>query len=199
MNKHNSNGKEKTSVSSRLQLAAQELFREYGLNKVSIEEICEKAGVSKMTFYRQYRNKIDLLGSIFAAMHEKVRTQAESILNAQEPFENKFNAIMRLNEQFHQELGNKLLNDLAASIDPELKTMMEDLAQRQRDLNLRFIAIGKADGFLRSDFSDEFMLFLAEKRNEIFTDKRFATFYPNLADGVKAIRDYFYYGVTKNF
>ena len=197
MDKRKSNGTEKTSAGERLQLAAQELFREYGLNKVSVEEICDRAGVSKMTFYRQYRNKIDLLGSIFATMHERVRIQADSILSAKEPFEKKFNAIMRLNEQFHQELGNKLLNDLAASVDPEFKTMAEDLAQRQRDLNLRFIAIGKADGFLRSDFSDEFMLFLAEKRNEIFTDKRFATFYPNLADGVKAIRDYFYYGVTK--
>ena len=68
MDKRKSNGTEKTSAGERLQLAAQELFREYGLNKVSVEEICDRAGVSKMTFYRQYRNKIDLLGSIFATM-----------------------------------------------------------------------------------------------------------------------------------
>jgi AcrR family transcriptional regulator len=39
---------------------AKELFWKYGIKKVSIEEICAEAPVSKMTFYKFFKNKNDL-------------------------------------------------------------------------------------------------------------------------------------------
>jgi AcrR family transcriptional regulator len=39
---------------------ARELFFKHGTKRVTIEEICEKADVSKMTFYKFFRNKEDL-------------------------------------------------------------------------------------------------------------------------------------------
>ena len=34
-----------------------DLFYKYGIKRVSVEEICAKANVSKMTFYKFYNNK----------------------------------------------------------------------------------------------------------------------------------------------
>ena len=36
---------------------AKNLFFKFGLRRVSVEEICKKASVSKMTFYRNFNNK----------------------------------------------------------------------------------------------------------------------------------------------
>ena len=36
---------------------AKNLFFKFGLRRVSVEEICIKASVSKMTFYRNFNNK----------------------------------------------------------------------------------------------------------------------------------------------
>ncbi|WP_372931944.1 TetR/AcrR family transcriptional regulator, partial [Mariniphaga sediminis] len=44
---------------------ARELFWKHGFRRVTIQEICEKAGVSKMTFYKHFPNKIDLAKTVF--------------------------------------------------------------------------------------------------------------------------------------
>jgi AcrR family transcriptional regulator len=36
------------------------LFWRYGIKRVSVEEICRTAVVSKMTFYKHFKNKVDL-------------------------------------------------------------------------------------------------------------------------------------------
>jgi AcrR family transcriptional regulator len=176
--------------------SALELFREFGFNKISIEEICELASASKMTFYRNFKNKGDLLRQIFAELAVLAQQQAEAILARDESFRHKFDAIIKLNEEFRERLGYRLVNDLMNSADPEIKAIEQENASRIRELNLRFIAAGKASGFFRTDFSDEFMLFLSEKLKDILADKRFTTFYPDFSQGLTAVTRYFYFGVA---
>ena len=47
---------------------ARSLFMRYGIRRVSIEEICREANVSKMTFYKHFRNKVDILKFIIERM-----------------------------------------------------------------------------------------------------------------------------------
>lgn len=194
--KSNTQNQIKITKASHIKRAALELFREFGFNKVSIEEICELALASKMTFYRHFKNKADLLRQIFAELAVLGLEQAEAILARDESFRHKFDAIMKLNEAFRERLGHRLLSDLMNSADPEIKAIEQENASYIRDLNLRFIAAGKASGFFRANFSDEFMLFLAEKLKDILADKRFATFYPDFSEGLKAVTHYFYFGVA---
>jgi AcrR family transcriptional regulator len=42
-------------------IAAKELFWKHGFKRVSIEEVCREANVSKMTFYKHFKNKIELI------------------------------------------------------------------------------------------------------------------------------------------
>lgn len=48
-----------------IQKTSRELFWKHGFRRVTIQEICEKAGVSKMTFYKYFPNKIELAKTIF--------------------------------------------------------------------------------------------------------------------------------------
>ncbi len=51
----------------------QELFWKFGFRRVTIEEICKEAGISKMTFYKYFSNKMDLAITIRTAQVEKER------------------------------------------------------------------------------------------------------------------------------
>ena len=43
---------------------AQELMMRHGIHRVTVEEICSDANISKMTFYKYFKNKIELTKSI---------------------------------------------------------------------------------------------------------------------------------------
>ena len=51
---------------------AETLFKLYGIKRVTVEEICKKANVSKMTFYKYFRNKIELVKHIFNSWSMRV-------------------------------------------------------------------------------------------------------------------------------
>jgi AcrR family transcriptional regulator len=60
----------KKSSTDKIIEAAQDLFWHYGIKKVTVEEISDQAGVSKMTFYRKFENKFELAKVVL----EKVMT-----------------------------------------------------------------------------------------------------------------------------
>ena len=51
---------------------AEELFFKHSVKRVSVEEICNKANVSKMTFYRYFSNKQELAEHIIHLMFESM-------------------------------------------------------------------------------------------------------------------------------
>ena len=40
---------------------AEDLFMQFGYDRVSVEEICREANVSNVTFYKYFKNKLDVL------------------------------------------------------------------------------------------------------------------------------------------
>jgi len=65
-------GNVKTSVRESLIQAATELFYAEGLRAVSVEKVIEKAGTTKVTFYRHFKSKDDLV-----VAHLEARAQQE--------------------------------------------------------------------------------------------------------------------------
>ena len=57
---------EDSSNTKREQLirTGKELFWKFGFRRVTVEEICSEAGISKMTFYKYFSNKLDLVKRI---------------------------------------------------------------------------------------------------------------------------------------
>ncbi len=47
---------------------ASELFVRFGIKRVTVEEICKTSGVSKMTFYKFFRNKNEVVEKILDEM-----------------------------------------------------------------------------------------------------------------------------------
>lgn len=50
--------------------AALRVFSRYGVKRTSMSDLCEEAGVSRQTFYNNYRNKDDILRALIRAYTE---------------------------------------------------------------------------------------------------------------------------------
>ena len=114
--------------------AAKKLFYKFGVRRVTIEYICEEANASKMTFYKYFPNKIELVKAVvdnyFSNAIEKYREMMQSEITAEEKirktFELKLERAMGLEMDF--------LADLYKYPDDALKEHLNVWKQRSIDL-----------------------------------------------------------------
>jgi AcrR family transcriptional regulator len=71
----------------RILKSAVDLFKQYGYENVKIDDICEKAGITKSTFYYHYKSKTDLLGAFFDISHIEAEKQLSALLLDDNPKE----------------------------------------------------------------------------------------------------------------
>jgi AcrR family transcriptional regulator len=64
--------KEKEVIFSKLRTSGEELFTKYGLKKVTVDDIAERVGIGKGTFYHFYSNKEHLFMDIFNHAQEEI-------------------------------------------------------------------------------------------------------------------------------
>ncbi|HCM14581.1 MAG TPA: hypothetical protein DHW79_01305, partial [Candidatus Cloacimonas sp.] len=71
-------------------LMAVKLFHRYGFSKVSVEEICREARVSKVTFYRYYKSKDELIVSILTLLFDDITRRVWALLEGDKSLKQKF-------------------------------------------------------------------------------------------------------------
>lgn len=73
---------------------AKELFWKHGFKRVSVEEICKIAKVSKMTFYKFYPNKIELAKAVCDNVIEDSIAKFHEVLHKEITTEEKIKKIL---------------------------------------------------------------------------------------------------------
>jgi AcrR family transcriptional regulator len=107
--------------------AAKTLFRQEDFSKVSVEDICRKAGASKMSFYRHFRNKIHLALIIVEEFVTGEYSWFEQLLQAEVGFIEKMNLVYRRRLDSTKKLGPLLLEETNFFKDTHQKMSMNQL------------------------------------------------------------------------
>ena len=102
--------------------AALELFRKHGFKKVTVEEICKNAEVSKMTFYKFFKNKPDLVDKVWENQFELGMQQFEEIEKMDIPFTKKIQMFLKLKEENTKKFGPGFVEDYIEFMPEFLKT-----------------------------------------------------------------------------
>ena len=66
-----------------------ELFWKFGFKRVTIEEICKEAGISKMTYYKFFTNKMDLVKTLLDEVLQSSIKKYEAIMESDVPYPEK--------------------------------------------------------------------------------------------------------------
>ena len=74
---------------------AKKLFWKDGIYAVSVEEICKVADVSKMTFYRYFKNKDEIAEAVIDTLIDKGIKKYRSIMQSDVHFEIKAKELIR--------------------------------------------------------------------------------------------------------
>ena len=189
---------ETTSNPKRIQILAtgKELFWKFGFKRVTIEEICKAAGVSKMTFYKFYPNKIDLAKTILDGVFDESILKIRKISDEHESTDKTLRKIMQLKSEGSKDISEEFIKDLYANPDAGLKSYMEE------KMNSMFAEItevyekGKEDGWIRKDLNIPFFMTFTRKIIPIYSDDEILHFFESSQELIMEVTNLFVYGVS---
>jgi len=179
-------------------LAARELFWKYGFKKVTVEEVCREAGVSKMTFYKHFANKTELIKFLLSFIIENSLQKFNAIMESDIPFAEKVKKQVELKREGVHGMSDLLLEDWINSDDPDLIAYREELLAKSTAQVMAFYKEAQAKGEIRRDIKPEFILYFINHMIEMAKDKNLQTLYDNTEDMIIELMNFFFSGITGN-
>ena len=175
---------------------AHDLFWKHGFRRVSVEEICKKSGVSKMTFYRFFSNKSELAKAVFDKVVEDGKKEFENIMNADISGAEKVKGIIRLKIEGTNDISKEFMEDFYFGSQPELKKYVEEKSLQTWNEMIETFKRGQEKGWFRKDFKPEFVFQVSFKMVEVMNDEKLLKLYDNPQDLIIEFTNFFAYGIS---
>lgn len=175
---------------------ARDLFWKYGFKRVSIEEICRKAGVSKMTFYRFFPNKVELARYVFDQEANKGLMEFKSIMHENTAPAEKLHKIMLLKLNGTNDISQEFLMDFYNNPELGLKQHIEETTVRTWKEILADFKEAQANGTFRKDFKPEFILLITQKIMEMVNDAKISQMFSTPQEMIMELATFFMYGIS---
>lgn len=174
---------------------AHTLFMSHGIKRVTIEEICRTATVSKMTFYKYFDNKNDLAISVLDSIFTKAEKHYSNIMAQDGSFSEKVKDIIKLKLEASKDVSTEMLQDLWNNPVPEVADYMKKKTQLSLKLFLDDMIAAQNKGEIRQDINPHFILYFIGKMQEIATDEKIIHMYETVQDFTSEIINLFFYGI----
>lgn len=166
--------------------AALELFRLYGFEKVTINDIARSANVSQVTIYNHFGSKEELVREIMRTLLENLLARYRETIQGEGTFIEKLEVLVfdkiEMLIQYQGEFAQKMIR-----VDPEIRQFFDDTWwQEVNQLTKDLFEEGKREGYVDPDMSDEALLVYYEiLRRGILASSSLV----DVAQNTKLIRD----------
>jgi AcrR family transcriptional regulator len=156
--------------------AVEELFRQFGIEKVSINDIARKAGVSQATIYNNFGSKDGLAREFMKEMIDRLISQTRLILTTDKPFREKLRSFLQFMSEIISQENPPLSHGVVfpANVDllndPQMKQIHNSVQEKMTDLFLELLREGKKQGQVIPDLSEEAFRIYFSSIMAAFTD-----------------------------
>ncbi len=179
--------KEYTSKkSTQLIETAKNLFFKHGVKRITIEEICKESNVSKVTFYKYFSNKNELVRHIRDELIEEGFSEFDEINELDIGFPEKVELITQWRIDFFSNIKSDFIQDILS---------VEDTIEEMKRRYLKNIEAAQIKGEVRNDLSPELIWLVTEKLNELVKDGSWKEIFTDYREFQKQIRRMYFYGL----
>jgi len=176
----------------KIMMTGKSLFWKHGIRRVTVEEICKEAGVSKMTFYRQFNNKTELANKVLEDALESSLEKYNDISSQEIPYSEKIKQFVLLKHNAANDISEEFIRDIYQGEEIELKETFE----RSREAIIRKIvddfAAAQEKGWIRKDLKLDFILLMMNNLTGMLMDKNLLSMYNNTHDAIMEITKFFF-------
>lgn len=174
---------------------AHDLFWKHGIKRVTIQEICREAKVSKMTFYRFFENKIELAKHVLKDMFDESFEKYKALMAEDIPFEEKVKKQILVKLEGTREISSELIKDIYTDKKWGLHEYWEDRRQEMLVKVMNDYKHAQEQGWIRKGINLQFILYYNSKVAEWIYDPILTSMYDNNQDIIMEITNMFFYGI----
>lgn len=171
------------------------LFWHYGLKRITVEEICQEAAVSKNTFYKHFNNKIDLIRLIMNSLYEQGMNDFENIMSMPVPFEEKLEKMMDLKLKAAEDMSANFFRDMYMSGDEEIVKMLQEMVKEREKMVYAAFKLAQEQGEIRKDLKLEFVIFLMGKMTSFIEDETLLNMFDSPTELIVELTRFSIYGM----
>lgn len=175
--------------------AAHALFWRYGIKRVSVEEICRTAGVSKMTFYHHFKNKVELALYVLRKVMQTGLDVYRDIMDRDVPFAEKAADFIQMKLDASDDVSREIIEELMHSPIPEIAEYMQQRSQKNVQLLLSDLKAAQEKGEIRADIKPEFLLYFINHMIELASDEKLTALYDSPQGMSRELLNLFFYGI----
>lgn len=165
---------------------ATRLFSQFGTKRVTIEEVCRTAGVSKVTFYKHFKNKVDLVRQIRDELIDIGFNTFDEISAMDIPFPEKIGLMTRWKVEFFSQMKSEFIQELFN---------LDDVVEKAKQRYLENIRRAQEKGEIRRDLSPGLVWLVSEKLNEIVRDESWKSVFTDYGEFQLQLRTLFFHGL----
>jgi AcrR family transcriptional regulator len=173
---------------------AEDLFLRFGIKRISIEEICSTSKVSKMTFYKYFKNKNDLVKYLWSIMFDFGMKKFEEIESMNISFQEKVALILKLKEESSKKLSHEFAIEYFFA-NTELREFFDQMYQKSITSFINFIKNAQSKGEVRAEMNPEFFFAATNKMMELVENKQLVQSYKSYKDFVMEVNNFLFYGI----
>jgi len=172
-----------------------ELFWKFGFRRVTVEELCEEAGVSKMTFYRFFSNKMDLVKTIMNDFGNVSIAKYRAIVDSDLPYTEKVYRMVQLKREQTEAMSNEFFRDYISQADPEMMKYVQEMSASTFKMFTEDLSKAQQEGHIRKDVKVEFILYFLNHMMEMAHDEELLALYDTPQELALEIINFFFYGL----
>jgi AcrR family transcriptional regulator len=172
-----------------------ELFWKFGFKRVTVEEVCKEAGISKMTFYKFFTNKIDLVKTIMNDILQESLSKYKNIMASEIPYPEKVVALIHLKSEQIETMSSEFFRDYVQTDDPEMISYLQQLSGESMQMFTDDFRKAQKNGDIRKDLKIEFIMYIMNHLVEMAQNDALINMYEEPQDLVMEITNFLFYGI----
>lgn len=153
-------------IKERIIARAGDLFFQYGIKSVSMDELASSLGISKRTIYENFKDKEEILSSLLVSLRDERRKVFDSLISDKNNVVEIFIKIIEI-QQSTPICNVKFFEDIQKYY-PQANRNIEADKEKNKEFLVKFLQKGIQQGYIRDDLNVEVTAFLVEQSTYIY-------------------------------
>ena len=185
----------KRTKKEQLEFTATELFWKHGFKKVSIDEICKKANVSRKTFYTFFENKSALVIHLMKKMTDEAFLESRKIIEGEGTFAEKMEKSLNLKLERNKNMSIEFVADFYNPDSADILDCFNLIIKDSMSMLTEFLRKAQSTGEMNPDLNLNYVLWLMQKQIEFCSSPELMSMFPDVDTMTKQLTQSLIYGI----